>query len=116
MLEELHRDGVRVFLLKAYAANPDALEAVAALGAAAVVEDWLASRARPEAVLLSIETDLHETLERALAAAADLTAAPGPASGTPDPGRGVLIEGPVRLVRGGALPGKALPVGDGARR
>ena len=113
LLEGLHREGVRFFLLKAYAANEAGLETVARLGAAAVVEDWQASRVRPEAVLLSVEPDLRGALERALAAAADLAAA-GPASetgnGAPD------VAGPVRLVRGGALPAESLPVNGGAGR
>ncbi len=107
LLEGLHREGVRVFLLKAYAANAAGLEEVARLGVSAVVEDWQASRSRPEAVLLSIESDLREGIDRALAAALEADSA-RPESPP--------VQGAVRIVRGLALPEVELPGLDGRDR
>ncbi len=98
-VEELARGGTRLFLLKAYGANSSCLETIERLEAAAIVEDWQASRVRPQAVLLSIEPDYRQAIDAALAAGKAVSPASAP----------TRVQADVRLVRGGALNGLRLP-------
>jgi hypothetical protein len=93
-IEEMHRDGVRIFLLGMGSLDAWALEVLQGTGGSAVVADWAASGAFPPQVFLSVEDDIPGGIDRALAAA----------------GRAREARGPVRLVpgRAGGVPREAL--------
>lgn len=82
---DLRTAGISVFLYRPTSSGAQFLEVLAATGGCAVVEDWAASRPRPQQVLVSIEDDLAAGIGACLA------------RGAPP-----LVVAPARLVRGNA--------------
>jgi hypothetical protein len=87
-IEEMHRQGVQVFLLGMGSLDAWALEVLQGSGGSAVVADWASSGAFPAQVFLSVEEDIPGGIARALARV----------------GRVSSVRGPVRLVSGRAGP------------
>jgi hypothetical protein len=88
VIEEMHKEGVEIFLLGMGALDAWALEVLKGTGGSAVVGDWSSSGAFPRQVFLSVEEDLAGGIGRAL--------------GSRREAREVM--GPVRLVGGRARP------------
>jgi hypothetical protein len=85
VVAELRGAGVAVFLYRPTASGAAFLDALAAAGGSAVVEDWAAAHPRSAQVLASIEEDIPAGIGACLA------------RGAPP-----VVYGPVRVVRGGA--------------
>jgi hypothetical protein len=85
----LRDSGIAVFLYRPTGSGAVFLDVLAAAGGFAVVEDWAASRPRPEQVLVSIEEDLPAGIGLCLARDAQ-----------------PVVAGPVRVERGDAAAGK----------
>jgi hypothetical protein len=88
VVSALRDAGITVFLYRPTGSGARFLDVLAAAGGSAVVEDWAASRPRPLQVLASIEEDLPAGIGACLAKRAP-----------------PVVEGPVRVVRGGAAAG-----------
>jgi hypothetical protein len=89
---ELRNAGVAVFLYRPTTAGAAFLDVLAAAGGSAIVEDWAASRPRPQQVLASNEEDLPAGIGACLA------------KGAP-----AIVTGTVRVVRGDAAAGTEQP-------
>lgn len=85
LVTELRDAGIAVFLYRPTASGAAFLDVLAGAGGSAVVEDWAAARPRPAQVLASIEEDLAAGIGACL-----------------PPGAPPVVNGPVRVVRGGA--------------
>jgi hypothetical protein len=88
IVSKLREAGIAVFLYRPTGSGAAFLDVLAATGGSAVVEDWDASRPRPQQVLASIEEDLPAGIGACLAR----DAAP-------------VVEGPAHVVRGAAAAG-----------
>jgi hypothetical protein len=95
VLAELRHAGIEVFLYRPTGSGAAFLDVLAAAGGSAVVEDWAASRPRPQQVLASIEEDLPAGIGACLA------------KGAPP-----VVSGPVHVVRGGAEAGTSAETGE----